>query len=321
MNGPSFPPSALPPSLPLPPFPHAPRPRPGPYAFGYPPPPLAVAATLQVYAPRLARPPEPAGGFDPRATAALILGLVSLITGAFAGIPAFILGSQARRDEERLRVFYPHLPRRVAGVALAGMLSGALGTLLGVALVAGTGGYWYAQRQARTTYASVHLPAVPASTANPHAASASFGTIRVIDLAEDDALPFRERLKAELKTAHDAGHPVIVETTASFCRTCDEVNAALHQEPLQRALAGATVVRVDVEAFEEELRASGMWQDTVPWFYRLDSNMRPTGRHQRRRVGREHGGEHRQGDRAVRPRHAADTPDAVAADHVALREP
>ncbi len=261
MNGPSIPPSAPPP----PSYPPYLQPRQD--VFGYPPPPSVRAAQT------FPRPILISSGFDPRATAALILGLVSLVTGAFAGIPAFILGSQARRDEERLRILYPQLPRRVAGVALAGMLAGAMGTLLGVAVLAGTGGYWYAQKQARSAFA-MHAP-TPAA-ASPRAAAASFGTIKVIDLSEDDALPFRERLKAELKTAHEAGHPVIVETTASFCRTCDEIDQALHQEPLQRALTGATVVRVDVEAFEEELRSSGMWQDTVPWFYRLDSNMRPT---------------------------------------------
>jgi hypothetical protein len=261
VNGPSIPPSAPPP----PSYPPYLQPRQD--VFGYPPPPSVRAAQT------FPRPILISSGFDPRATAALILGLVSLVTGAFAGIPAFILGSQARRDEERLRILYPQLPRRVAGVALAGMLAGAMGTLLGVAVLAGTGGYWYAQKQARSAFA-MHAP-TPAA-ASPRAAAASFGTIKVIDLSEDDALPFRERLKAELKTAHEAGHPVIVETTASFCRTCDEIDQALHQEPLQRALTGATVVRVDVEAFEEELRSSGMWQDTVPWFYRLDSNMRPT---------------------------------------------
>ncbi len=261
MNGPSTLPPVLPPPSSAPYLPHRQN------VFGYPPPPSLRAAQT------FPRPMVISSGFDPRATAALILGLVSLVTGAFAGIPAFILGSQARRDEERLRILYPQLPRRVGGVALAGMLAGALGTLLGVAVLAGTGGYWYAQRQARSAFAT-HVP-TPAA-ASQRAAAASFGTIKVVDLAEDDALPFRERLKAELKTAHEAGHPVIVETTASFCRTCDEINQALHQEPLQRALAGATVVRVDVEAFEQELRSSGMWQDTVPWFYRLDSNMRPT---------------------------------------------
>jgi hypothetical protein len=266
------------PSVPPPSVPQA-----SPYAFGYPPPPFAqVSVPPQVTPPASPAPQyklvELASGFDPRATAALILGVISLVTGAFAGVPAFILGSQARRDEERIRLLYPHVPRRVAGVALAGMICGAVGTLLGVALIAGTGGYWFAQHQLREAHPAYALH-TPAASSSPRAAEhepTSFGAIRVVDLAEDDALPFRDRLKAELKTAHDAGHPVLVETTASFCRSCDEINGALHQDPLQRALAGATLVRVDVETFEEELRAAGMWQDTVPWFYRLDSNMRPT---------------------------------------------
>ena len=246
-----------------------------PHGFGYPPPPFITELTAP------ARPAPVITGFDPRATASLILGVVSLLTGAFAGVPAFILGSQARRDEERLRTLYPHVPRRVAGVALAGMLTGAIGTVLGVALIAGTGGYWYAQKQARAMHAgyvgvgALHGSNAPAAT-SPQAPVGSFGAIRVVDLAEDDTLPFRDRIKEELKTAHEAHHPVILETTASFSHTCDEINAAFTQAPLQRALAGATVVRVDVETFEAELRSSGMWQDTVPWFYRLDSNLHPT---------------------------------------------
>ena len=264
--------SAPPPPVPQP---HSYHPLTSPYAFGYPPPPSLAPP----FAPRMMavyKPVELVSGFDPRATAALMLGILSLVTGAFAGIPAFILGSQARRDEERIRLLYPHVPRRVAGVALAGMLCGVVGTLLGVALIAGTGGYWFAQHQLRQAHPAYAMHTPSAAPPPQHVAQTSFGTIRVVDLAEDDALPFRDRLKAELKTAHDAGHPVLVETTAAFCGSCDEIDAALHQDPLQHALAGATLVRVDVETFEEELRSAGMWQDTVPWFYRLDSNMRPT---------------------------------------------
>ena len=205
---------------------------------------------------------------DPRASASLILGAASIVTGFFAGVPAFLLGAFARRDIDRLQLLYPHVPRRGSKTAMAGMVLGALGTMFSIAWMAGLSGYLYASH--RASYSAPHAP-VSLARAQPN----SFGTIRVVDLDDSDTRTFNEQLKAEWKTAHAAGKPLILQTVTVNCTSCVEIELAMHDEAMQRALSGATVVRVDVEAYEDDLRSLGLWQDTVPWFYRLDSSLRP----------------------------------------------
>ena len=45
---------------------------------------------------------------------------------------------------------------------------------------------------------------------------------------------------------------------------------------MQRALANVTLVRVDIDTFEDELKAMRVDTESVPWFYRLDASARPT---------------------------------------------
>jgi hypothetical protein len=45
---------------------------------------------------------------------------------------------------------------------------------------------------------------------------------------------------------------------------------------MQRALADVTLVRVDVDAFEDDLHAMRVETQSVPWFYKLDDSGRPT---------------------------------------------
>ena len=44
---------------------------------------------------------------------------------------------------------------------------------------------------------------------------------------------------------------------------------------MQSALANVDLVRVDVDDFDEELRAAGMLERTLPWFYKIDATLHP----------------------------------------------
>jgi len=44
---------------------------------------------------------------------------------------------------------------------------------------------------------------------------------------------------------------------------------------MQTALTNVDLVRVDVDDFDEELRAAGMLEDTLPWFYKVDATLHP----------------------------------------------
>ena len=45
---------------------------------------------------------------------------------------------------------------------------------------------------------------------------------------------------------------------------------------MQRALANVTLVRVDVEEYERDLRSMSVETRSAPWFYRLDGKGDPT---------------------------------------------
>ena len=44
---------------------------------------------------------------------------------------------------------------------------------------------------------------------------------------------------------------------------------------MQGALTKVDLVRVDVDDFDDELRAGGMLEDTLPWFYKVDATLHP----------------------------------------------
>jgi len=73
-------------------------------------------------------PPKTSG----KATTSLVLGVVSMVCfGFFTGIPAIIVGMRARKEIR-------HSQGRVSGdgLALGGIITGIIGSLIGVALIA-----------------------------------------------------------------------------------------------------------------------------------------------------------------------------------------
>jgi hypothetical protein len=216
----------------------------------------------------VARPPEsreaaPRHG-DSRAVLALVLGLLSMsCMGLFAGIPAIVLGAMSRKEIDRSQGALTG-----GGMAAGGIVTGLFGTGLSlVVLVALLGG----------AIEGVHPPA-PRSESPlrvPVAAGTrSYGPLDVVDLDATGTLG--KQLGDISKAASGKGRVVILQTYVRSSTECAAVAAALPDPRMQRALANVTLVRVDIDSFEEELTAMRVDTESAPWFYRLDASARPT---------------------------------------------
>jgi hypothetical protein len=242
----------------MPPFqPYGPPP--ASYMSVHPAPPAAPAAPA---------PPAPVRS-DNRAVAALVLGMLSITClGVFAGIPAIVLGAMSRKEIDRSQ---GALTGR--GMAAAGIVTGLFGTGISlIVLVALLGG---AIESANPPEPRTQSPASPPHLRVPVAAGTrSYGTLDVVDLESTGKL--KTQIGDIAKTASGKGRTVILQTYVRSSKECAQVAAALPDPRMQRALENVTLVRVDIDTFEDELKAMRVETESAPWFYKLDSNARAT---------------------------------------------
>jgi hypothetical protein len=233
-------------------------------------------------------PPPPPRRTEGKAVASLLLGLFSLTClGAFAGLPAIILGAMARRDIDRSNGW---LVGR--GLAAGGIVSGLFGTGFGFVLLLWVLSATFAPSAAEPTAAIAPLAAPPPSAvvapAPPTEPSApltspistrSYGSLEVIDL--DQSRPLRSQLGEIVQRIHaeESGSPrrtIVLQTYVRSSSACAAIDAALPDTRMQRALANVTLVRVDVDEYDRELGAMKVETKTAPWFYKLDAKGAPT---------------------------------------------
>jgi len=212
-------------------------------------------------------PPAPLGKSDSRAIAALVLGVMSVTClGLFAGIPAIVIGAMSRKEIDRSQ---GTLTGR--GMAAAGIVAGLFGTGLSlVVMVALLAGVLEAVHppEPRTQSASAPIR-VPVA-----AGTRSYGTLEVVDLESSGVLKTQ---LAEISKAAAAKHRIVIlQTYVRSSNECAEVAAALPDPRMQRALANVTLVRVDIDTFEDELKKMRVDTESVPWFYKLDESSHPT---------------------------------------------
>lgn len=196
-----------------------------------------------------------------KALAAMVLGLSSMAClGAITGIPAIVLGALARKEIDRSG-------GRLTGSGFAafGIVTGLFGTGLSIVLA--------------LMMLGSAVSAVKEADDDPQVAAAALGmrrlgTVDVVDL--DRARPLRAQLAAIARAEAAKGRTVVLQTYVLSSQECAEVDAALPDDRMQRALANVTLVRVDVEAFAAELHAMRVDVRSVPWFYKLDAAARPT---------------------------------------------
>lgn len=193
-----------------------------------------------------------------------MLGVMSMTcAGFFAGIPAIVLGSMARRDIDRSSG-----TRTGSGMAAAGIVTGLFGTGLSLVILVALLGGAIGQMDPPEPRTQSPVPGVPIA-----AGTRSYGALDVVDLDNDKTL--RAQLPEIAKTAVTRGRTVILQTYVRESKECAEVALALPDVKMQKALANVTLVRVDLDSFEAELKAMRVDTESVPWFYKLDANARP----------------------------------------------
>jgi hypothetical protein len=250
---------------------------------GFPPPPPFGAPPPYGMPPQFPPPmTAPPTQTDTKATISLVLGIISLV-GSFCylglpmGIPAVVLGFLAKRDIRKAGGMLGG-----GGLATGGIVTGFIGSALFLLQI----GFFIFVMVAATTAASSPPAPYPTYTSpTPTATTPStvptspplaggYGSIHVVDLKTSGG-PLRAQLLAEQKKAPALGQKLLVETTATWCTACAEIERAMPDPDMQVALANVELVHVDVDAFKSELVALGMYQNSVPWFYLVDAKVKP----------------------------------------------
>lgn len=204
---------------------------------------------------------QPVQRAETKAVASLVLGILSLTClGVFAGLPALILGSLARRDIDRSQ---GRLTGR--GLAAGGIVSGLFGT--GVSLVLGLFMLGGALEAAKDE------PPAPEPRAEVPG-TRTYGSLDVVDLDEKRAL--KGQIADLTRSASAKGRVVVLQTYVTGNKECAQIAAALPDPRMQKALANVTLVRVDVKTFAQELETMRVETREAPWFYMLDAAARPT---------------------------------------------
>ena len=219
---------------------------------------------------------------ESKAVTSLVLGIVSIFCfGIFTGVPAIILGVMSKREIDRSAGTLGG-----TGMAVGGILTGALGTLSTIATVAffivGAVGAAHAAKSLPTAYPTYTPPVFPVPTATGTgtlgggavASTTIHGSVKVVSVGA--GRPLQDQL-VDLRSSEIAdGRLPIIETTASWCTACKEINATIDDPLLQAALDKVTLIEVDVDEFGSELASLKMETNAIPFFYKIDSTARAT---------------------------------------------
>ncbi len=211
--------------------------------------------------------------------------------GAFTGIPAIIVGMNARREIKQSGGAIGG-----DGLALGGIVTGAMAvfsTALSVVVFVGMmvlGSVDAFQHHPR--YTPAPTPAVrqvaksgvdpqdaEMAEAEPTAAVRAtevheFGSLRVVELHGVRGT-LGTQLGEEVARARGASKRVLAMTSAEECEACDEIFATFKESAVQRALAGVTVVVIDDDEWGSELEGLRMSEPYGPWFYLFEGGTTP----------------------------------------------
>lgn len=227
---------------------------------------------------------------------ALTLGICSMFCmGFLAGIPAVVLGLLAKRDIDR-----SDGRSAGAGLAIGGIVTGMFGTLASLAFtalfamgaLAGASASHPAphddptrgadappeQPHAQRGHAQGNPTAPQAPAARPQGkrvvpGTTMVGSVQVVVLDPDDKRDLSEQISEARKNS--AGRPLLLQTSATWCKPCQEIETSLADPRMQRALGSITLVKVDLDTFREDLEELRIKTDSLPWFYKLNDQLRP----------------------------------------------
>ncbi len=104
--------------------------------------------------------------------------------------------------------------------------------------------------------------------------AAKVGALEVVDIGASVA-SLSDELAKQRAAGQQAGQKILVMTTAGHCDPCRGVDKALQDALLQSALEKTRLVRVDVDVFQEDLRALKMPIKAIPGFFLLAPDLTP----------------------------------------------
>lgn len=195
-----------------------------------------------------------------KAIASLVLGIVSIMccVGPFTGIPAIVFGFIARRDVARSEGQLDGSGLAVAGI-VTGMI-GTFGTLVYLAVYAST---IFMATRAPTTYPT-YTP--PAYTYTPPPSAG----VKAVQLKPSDGA-LGTQLIHQTTSAALAGKRVMVMTVSASCAACAEITSTFSDPWMVSTLANVIVVKVDVNDFASDLGVLGFDKGkNLPWFFLID---------------------------------------------------
>ncbi len=118
------------------------------------------------------------------------------------------------------------------------------------------------------------LAAVLAMTSAQAAFAAEPVEIVVLDPGTGKLISLLER---EVHNAAAQHRVPFLQITAEWCVPCKKLRASLDDPLMQEAFAGTYVIRVDADAWKQELKEAGFDHPAIPVFFAVDSSARPTG--------------------------------------------
>ena len=202
---------------------------------------------------------------DGRAIAALFLGVASMTClGFLGGIPAMVIGAMSRKEIDRSQ---GALTGR--GLAATAIVTGMFGTGLSLIVLVMLLSSAIKGGEPPSPQASEPPAHVPVA-----AGTRSYGPLDVVDL--DANRPLKSQLEEIVRTATAKKRTIMLQTYVRTSKECAEVAAALPDTRMQHALTNVTLVRVDIDTFQEALRTMRVETESAPWFYKLDANAKPT---------------------------------------------
>jgi len=227
----------------------------------------------------------------PISALALTALLAPLLGGPLGSVAAIVFGWAARReiagDKEQ---------RRSTVVATIGMALGLVTTIVWGATIAF--GVWTSAggrlREAEETPSAaptassaeaspagpIQTSPTPASQEPPETALQkdtivhTEGKMTVVDVGASVSSLSQELAKQRAEAA-SAGQTLLVMTTRSGCEPCAGVSSSLKDPLMQTALANVRLVRVDIDAFEEDLDGLKMPHKRYPAFFLLALDLVP----------------------------------------------
>jgi thiol-disulfide isomerase/thioredoxin len=111
--------------------------------------------------------------------------------------------------------------------------------------------------------------------APPHVDAAARVRVLALDPAAGSLTDQLANLRAGAK---GSGGEIVVELWATWCPPCKTIDRLLGSDEVIAALGGVTVVKVDTDAWDDELSANGYVIPTIPAFYRVGPDGKPSGK-------------------------------------------